>query len=422
MDSYNISDVSKYNKLKLLITMKKRRYLYCIIYLMLFVLVLGITCLLSACSETGKNEQYGEAYSIDQNGLFGTFSDNGVFFTRAGIVKLFDPETGIYAPICSKVNCSHQGSSLQNQHPSCDAYLGQAVGYSAVIGKYLYYVATPDDLQGASVVFTKEFYRADKDGTERKLLYKADDIMLSTVGVYENGYFLYGYYNQENPAGEALDKNELGMCVINLKTEEVTRIRIDEQYSGQILGMTLTNGNLYYEVYYTSNSLKDLSYEDFLNPDNKEAIRAMGRSEVWKYDMSTGANELLFKRDGSNGRLGLKNGWMYYTDDSERNHYVRKLEDGKEYKLPEQILKSPCLYKEGILFMTDGKAQLWKYGTEELEILGYYPENELINIQFVGDKWIYAVRYYDGGYDDLFFARKDFMKGILAPCKYDIKE
>lgn len=402
--------------------MKNGRFQYSITCLGILVVVIGISCILLACSKTDKTDKYGEAYSIDQNGLFGTFSDNGVFFNRAGIVKLYDPETGIYAPICTKINCSHQGSSFQNLHPSCDAYLGQTVGYSVILGNYLYYVATPDDLQGASVVFTKEFYRADKDGTGRKLLYRAEDIMFSTVGVYENGYFLYGYYNQENSKGEALDKNELGMCVINLETEDVTRIRIDEQYSGQILGMTLINGTLYYEVYYTSKSLREYSYEDFLNPDNKEVIRAMGRSEVWKYDMSTGEKTLLFKREGSQGRLGLKNGWMYYTDDREEKHFVRNLENGKEYELPEQKLNSPCLAKNGVYFMTDGKAQFWKYGTGQLETLGYYPENELILIQFVGDRWIYAVRYYEGGHDDLFYSRSEFMKGILEPCKYDIND
>ena len=198
---------------------------------------------------------------------------------------MMDPLTGISTPLCSKVNCDHRGKSSSNPHPTCDAYFGEAAGYSAMVGDKLYcLLKVPDESRS---FFTKEFYSADKNGTGRKLLFREDNIQFGTFGKYEDGYFLYGYKNTETPDGEELDKELIGMCIVNLETEELTHIRIEDKYSGNIYSMAICDGKLYYILSYMTVNLKEYDYDYLSDPEHQDIFSESNIYEVTNYNKSS---------------------------------------------------------------------------------------------------------------------------------------
>ena len=396
------------------------------------ILLVAVMLVLLLCGCSGKHEDIEYEDTASPGGAYwSTFNDNGIFFCKDRVLYMLDPETGVRAPLCSKVNCNHKGKSSSNPHPTCDAYFGQGVGYSAIVGGKLYCLVTvTDDAQGAGGMFVKEFYRSEVDGTERKLLYRADDIQFSTVGRYENGYFLYAYYNTEDVNGEELDSNELGMCILDLRTEEMHRVYLDALYGGVIWSMTERNGKVYYGLSYATESLKDFDYESFSNPENLELYNSLHKVEIWEYDIKTGESGLVFTCGYGIPQLCMSYGYLYYSFD-DKEHIVRDLASGKEYRIlrEEKDLKMINMVPDGILFYDDGNIELWRYGTEECEIIGEIPKNEYIFIEHMSKKWVYAnIFYYENDdrmnstrSEEVYCSREDFMKGNFEWNVYDLQ-
>ncbi len=358
----------------------------------------------------------------DRSGNSEAFNDVGIFFNKKGVVYMLDPSTGISAPLCSKVNCDHRGKTRDNTDPTCDAYFAEALGYSAIVGSKLYcLVKTPD---GSRSYFTKEFYSADKNGTNRKLLFRADDIQFGTHGSYENGYFLYGYYNTETPNGEELDKEEIGMCIVNLETEELTRIHINDKYSGTIWGMTICDGKLYYGLSYRTVDLKEYDYDYFSDHEHIDTFNELYMYEVRKYDFETGETETVFTTK-TIPKLFIGYGYLYYSQDG-KEHVVRELTTGREFCIGFENEKNPnAIFSDGILFIDDNKIGLWRYGTEFIKETGYLTnisDNRRLYIECITNKWVYASLYNDEDETiKVYCPKDDFMKGKYEWCTYDIE-
>ena len=384
------------------------------------VVVLILGCIIISCSKEPEPVIKEDAYGVDGEGLFGTYCNSGVLYMHRGIVYLFEPVTGTAMPICTRINCSHQGKSPQNPNPDCDAYLGELTGYTAIIGDHLYYVTKPDDTHGSAGLFEKNFCRADKDGTNRKVLYQADDISISTMGKYENGYFLFGYYNQEDINGEPIDKEEVGICVLDLKTEDLQQIRLGAYYNGRIGGMTVVDDELYYKIIYYTESLKGYDFSFLSDPANKEYFNSIFRSEIWKYNLKTGEKVLYYCGDPEQSVLGLGYGYMYYSDNKDTEQVVKNLKTGKEYRVTESVRNTPFISREGIYLLGDGKIKLWKYETENVEEIGSYPDNEEMIIQWISKDYVYAIVFYENGYKTMYYDRDEFMKGHFTGREYTV--
>lgn len=387
-----------------------------------FLFILIVICVLcsSGCETRNITPDFEDSISMDDHGVFGTFNDNGVFFTRNGIVYIFDPISKISTPLCSKVNCDHRGASPDNSNPTCDAYLGQSVGYSAIIGDTLYYVAVPDDVNGSKGMFVKDFCKAEKNGTKRKRIYRADDILFGTYGRYENGYFLYAYYNEENEKGEELDKTEVGMCVLNLETEEMLRIRPGNWYGARIWGMTILDDVLYYGLYYNTESLKKIDYSFLTDTNNKDFLTEIGKTEVWKYDLNTGYSERCFEHKTGINQVYIGYGYIYYSYDKNREHVLKELSTNKEYHITREVNIAPFIFDEGLLFLDDGEIEIWRYGKESTEKIGSIPKDETVCIQWITKRWVYALAFNDNCHKTVFCRREDFMKGNIDWNEYDI--
>jgi hypothetical protein len=388
--------------------------------IIMFFLLASLIVVLPGCTKESQNLKFEDAYGEDGEGVLGTFCNAGVLYSHKGITYLFNPDTEMIAPICTRINCSHQGKSPQNPHPSCDAYLGEIAGYTAIIGDYLYYVSRPDEATGSAGMFEKEFCRADKDGTNRTILYKADDISFSTIGKYENGYFLYGYYNQEYTNGEPREKDEVGMCVLNLETEEMTQIKLEDLYGGRIGGMTVVEDSLYYRVSYNTESLKGYDFAFFTDPANEEFLNSVSRIEIWKYNLKTGEKDLYYSGSREQSVMGLGYGYLYYSDNQDTEQVVKNLKTGKEYRVIESVRNTPFISGEGIYLPGDGKIKLWKYETENVEEIGSYPDNEEMIIQWISKDYVYAIVFYENGYKTMYYDRDEFMKGHFTGREYTV--
>ena len=391
------------------------------VFALFFVIIVLILC---SCERKSSIDNFETTIIPNGGGFYEALNDNGVFYDKQGVLYMLDPMTGISAPLCSKVNCDHRGNTRVNINPTCDAYFAQAVGYSAIIGDKLYcLVRIPENVDRGKGYFTKEFYRAEKNGTERKLLFRADDIQYGVCGRYEDGYFLYGYYNEETPEGEELDKEEVGMCVVNLKTEEMTRIRLDNCYGGRIWMMTIYQGQLYYGLSYMTENLNDYDFDYLSDPGNYDKLNGMYISEVWKYDIKTGEKEMVFE-SGLMPELSLGYGHIYYSADGKK-HIVRNLTDGEEYSINKDKSGIPmAICSEGIIFIEDDHIEIWRYGTEEIDKIGNKETNQKIYIKGITSKWVYAFILDKKKKEEMksvYCSKEDFMKGRFEWCEYDIK-
>ena len=375
--------------------------------------------MLSACT-VNKNEEFLTTISIGTIGSDETYNDNGIIVVSRGIAYYIDPATGIKMPICTKINCNHNGRSPANPSPTCNAYLSEYVNCAAFMGNNLYYVSCPDD----KGLFIKEFYKANKDGTNRRLLYRAEEAEIYSSGIYEEGYLIYAYYNDESQDGKKLDKNKIGILVLNLENESMKKVEIADRYSGKVLISTIKDGYLYYMLSYYYEDLKDYGYDYLASEEGAEKLREILRLEVWRYNIETEENELidLYRDDESSYRLGF-------------GHLIKGVEDDKRFEMIELSSgEKNCLYceeisgmnvvltEEGVLFTGKGEICIWKYGTDCLEQLGSYDIATGISVYWVTKTWVYGRLYSNGSVKDYCCLREEFMQGILNLKTLNIRE
>lgn len=78
------------------------------------ILLVAVMLVLLLCGCSGKYEDIEYEDTASPGGVYG---DNGIFFSKDRVLYMLDPETGVRAPLCSKVNCNHKGKSSSNPHP-----------------------------------------------------------------------------------------------------------------------------------------------------------------------------------------------------------------------------------------------------------------------------------------------------------------
>jgi hypothetical protein len=373
------------------------------------LLGLMIVLLCVGCSHKAESN-YGTTISIGGFGSDNTYNDFGVFNAESGIVHFCDPETGLRTPICTKINCDHQGKSLSNPSPSCDAYFTTFINCIAVVGDHLYAVCSPED-EG---LFVKEFIKSDRDGTNRKVLYRAEDICYFGSGIYENGYFVYSFYNQEDNNGNKLEKNKLGMIIINLDAEEVTRVNLEDAYEGKILTANVFGDDIYYMLSYVVEDLSMYDYDFMTSQEGIEKLRNASRVEIWKYNLKNGNTDLVDIRTSDNSSYWLGFGHILKGYDEDRKLELTDLKTGTVIWIDGEDLSyaNVAMFDEGILFSKNGQIKLLRYGAEHLENIGSYKEKSL-GVNWVTDRWVYGTVFTDDGGIKCVWPREEFFSGNM---------
>ena len=372
--------------------------------ILIFVIVLCAGC------NHKVESNYGTTISMGGFGSDNTYNDFGVFNAERGIIYYCDPETGIRTPICTNVNCDHQGMSPSNPSPSCDAYFTTFINCIAIIGDHLYAVCSPED-EG---LFVKEFIKSDRDGTNRKILYRAEDICYFGSGIYENGYFVYSFYNQEDKNGNKLEKNKLGMIIINLETEEVKRVNLEDAYDGKILTSNVFGDDIYYMLSYVTENLSMYDYDFMTSQEGIEKLRNAARVEIWKYNLKNSKTDLVDIRTGDNSSYWLGFGHILKGFDEDRKLELTDLKTGTINRIDGEDFSyaNVAMFDEGILFSKDGQVKLWRYGIARLENIGTYKEKSL-GVNWVTDRWVYGTVFTDEGGIKCVWPREEFFSGNM---------
>ena len=369
------------------------------------------------CSHKAESN-YGTTISMGGFGSDDTYNDLGVFNAERGIINYCDPETGIRTPICTKVNCDHQGMSPSNPSPSCDAYFTTFINCIAIIGDHLYAVCSPED-EG---LFVKEFIKSDRDGTNRKILYRAEDICYFGSGIYENGYFVYSFYNQEDKNGNKLEKNKLGMIIINLETEEVKRVNLDDAYDGKILTANVSGDNIYYMLSYVIENLSMYDYDYISSPDGQEKLRNASMIEIWRYDLKNDITDLVDNRTSDNTSYRLGFGHILKGYDEDRKQELTDLATGTIIRIDGEDFNNAnvVMFDEGILFNKNGRIRLWRYGKEYLENIGEYKET--LYVKWVTDRWVYGTVFTNERSIACVWSREEFFSGNMKWRELNMRE
>lgn len=375
----------------------------------LFGSVILVAIIMTGCSSK-KDDHFMTTVSRGTMAGDDTYNDYGVFNAENGIVYYCDPETGTRTPICTKINCEHQGISLTNPFPECNAYFSTFVNCTAVIGDSFYCVVTPEN----ESFFIKEFIKSDVDGTNRKILYRAEDISCFGSGRYEAGYFVYTFYNQEDKDGNELEKNQIGMVILNLATDEIKRIDIDDAYNGKILTTIINDGYIYYMLSYNSEGLSKYDYDYIASPEGKEKLKEISKVEVWKLNMESGERSIYDTGTEDMSSYKLDFGYLMKGYNGDRTFEFTELSTGKKYNISDDNIlgASIVMFDQGVLIAKDGIIRLYEYGADKIEKIGGY-EEQFLGIQWVSDNWVYGLRETAGRYRNSVCPREDFFDGNI---------
>lgn len=333
------------------------------------------------------------------------YSDLGVVFQKdltSQIICFFDAQKNAWAPLCARVNCTHDSSG-------CDGYFG-TVDFLAATEDGLYYI------QWGNEMSDKNICRADSDGTNRSVLHRLRPAQLGCAGGCEEGYLFYAYYNQYDEEGEVLDKYHSEICLMDLKTGELVHVDTPDHYGGNILRATIDQGVLYYLYAYSNINLKDYNYEEI--SDAYERLRNEQVQELWSYDLTSGENTCLWSKrlTEAGGIILLGYGYLCGGCIDGEGH-LEKLSTGETYTLDRTLTEGrvACMSDEGAILVSDGRIQLWQFQTGELKTLGTFRGDGGILIRDMTEHWVYAMLYDEnGGYSGNYYMPRDrFMRGEM---------
>ena len=394
--------------------MKKNRLLFLATFMLLFSACSGKPDETVQPGATGvKEEQIEEdLYSICWFGPE-NYSDLGVLQTRQegehkGVSYFFDPVSEREVPLCVKTNCSHQGYSWGNTNPTCDACLSEDTSCVAIIGDTLYYVSRdPDD-----GLFRRKIYRANPDGTNRRVLEVVENAEIFSSGCYVDGYLIFTYYTQDAQDGTKLEKNQTGICLYNLESEEAEYITASEYYNAIISTATVQDNCLYYLYHYLTEDLSKISYED-MTDEYKESIV---RRELWSYDLNTKEQRLVVKdEEKAMGTASIRWGYAYLEGSGGAETRLIRLSTGESRELPFEMVqhKGQAMGEEGVFLYGGGSIDLWEFETGEVKHIGDYDEDWDITFNYIGRKWVYGWKIENGQGRIFYLPKEQFMKGDL---------
>ena len=358
-------------------------------------------------------------YAICEGILGGkTYSDSGIISYERGIANYLDFETGITMPMCTKLNCVHEGRNLYNLIPMCNAYLGERAHCAAVIGDSLYYVTVPDD----GDYRIKEFYKAKPDGTDRELLYKKEETEIFNYGAYENEFMIYIYYNQTDSMGIELKKHKMGIYLLNLKNNNMISIPINDEFGGKVLVATVKDNVLYYMKTYFTENINDVNYGYLSTEEGLEYIESIRRTEIWGYDLESGEDELIDVCETGNSTYMLGYGYLLSGYNDNATMTLLELGTDKAYNVKGDGLKNSniCLSDGGVFFCNDGVINFWRYGSAEIENIGSFKE-KIKSFVFSGSRRIIGVMEKDGEYKRFYCLKEDLLNGTLNYKIIDVR-
>ncbi|MBR4815801.1 MAG: hypothetical protein IKZ73_00885 [Lachnospiraceae bacterium] len=366
-----------------------------------------LVSILTGCTKTKKNADFDAIIAYGSMGYTTSYSDLGVFENERGILYYFDPVTGISTPLCSKVNCRHEGYSSTNPHPTCDAFFAEWYNCSAIVGERLYYVAGEE----GNELFVKDFYRADKDGTNRKLLYRAENTEIFTLGTYEGNYFIYLYYNQEDQNGIPLEKIRLGMILLDLETEEIKDVDFGDTYGGRLLAATVKDDKIYIYMSYFTEDISKIDFAGLSALEREDYNASFLKEEIWEYSIKTGEKRKYCEIPSDSTSCILAYGHMFISYDNRMT--MQELGNDTVYEITGVSGEgySKCLFDSGVLFSGNGKVLLWENGTRELKEIGTYDPENRIYLTWVTPHWVYGNIFGTAGNDPVCFSREKFMNG-----------
>ena len=373
----------------------------------MFIIVIFIMVIMTGCS--GKEQHEENQYKTTISGMYGadeTYNDTGVMNSDRGIVYFCDPHTGFRAPICTKINCTHESRNPTNFTPDCDAYFSEAINCTAIIDDILYYVSSPDD----KGIFLKEFCRADKNGINRKVIAAFDNVEIPTFMSYEQGYLIYAYQNQDDPSGIPLDKYKIGIILVDLKTGEAKQIETGEFLYAQIVTCSVSDNYLYY--YFMYNDLdRAYDYDELADPERQEIMRRSVKMELWKYNLEDGTKSIVPAPDGYKFK-NMGYNYILYLSENRDGYMLKSMGDGKEYYLADANAGRESLiqFSEGVIFSYDNTISIWKCGTDKKEKIGTYPDDR-INILCITEHWVYGIRINDAESENVSCSKDKFMNG-----------
>lgn len=387
--------------------MKKVRFLFLTALLLLF----------GACSEQPDADGEKEGYRVIEGGILNTctYSDLGILQSKRdgehrGVCYFFDPVSEREVPLCTKTNCTHQGYGGGNKEPDCDACISENLNCAAIIGDSLYYVSR-DSEDG---LFQRKICRADPNGTNRKVLEVMEEAEVFSQGFYEDGYLIYIYFNQTAQDGTPLEKKQSGICLYNLESNEAEYI-VEENYGGSIISAEVQDHILYYIYFYLTEDFSEIDYEEMKYEGFEKHMEAIGRTELWSYDLDTKEKRLVMKLENETYTpiSFIRGGYMYM--EGKYGARLMNLSTGVICELDyERVRNKVKTYgEEGVFLCGEGSIDLLKYNTGEVENIGNYDENMMLVLNYIGNEWVYGENIVNGTGQIFYLPKQQFMKGDL---------
>ncbi len=271
---------------------------------LIVVFVLIISYLLKPFTQFSPNEKVVPVFHQ-------TFHKDGILFEKNGLLHFIDAKSGKDIVLCDKPNCLHEGWSINNPQPTCNAAIdGNFMDGYAIYGDQLFFTAQTD--RGG--VFSKEVYKADINGTNRKQIAELTNVQFGGNVSFVDGFLLFPYINQNDPDSPDVDMEQpiVGVAAVNLSTHAVTYTPTKKGYNPSIWRAHVYEGKIYYT--YTYLDIKT-------NEDETVDVQQHFFVEVYCYDPAT---ETETKLIGGNGLtfLGYDGSYAYLVEQTEKRDRI----------------------------------------------------------------------------------------------------
>lgn len=368
-----------------------------------------ITLTITSCFSKNENkETKNEKTAVDIFG-YSSFTDNSMIYINNRILHFLDTNSKQDTVVCNKPQCKHLYPSreeLETNSINCDGYVGDSYGF-VIYNDYLYYISNTDS------ILTKEFYRCNKDGSNKKLLATIENVPELIYFYLQDDHMFISYREDCDEHGKELDKTETGIINLDLKEEKAEKIPLKNDYSSIVSNIHYYNNKIYFSYNYSTKKIEEEELPDIESPDYEPAILKFMKNEIDCYDPKTKkVNKILDLKKHSEIFFGEN-----YFAICDRDGTIKYLNlDDNEIKTIDGKYKdcSVIFYDNNLMIIDYKNLNMKKYSIKDkkiIENIKMEDNNFSVPPCFTDNYAYYLCHDSDDEYYDGRISKEDFFKG-----------
>lgn len=341
-----------------------------------FLLLLCVCILmLVSCGKKHKNQTSSDViYGNEPRAVYG---DDEVLYldtNENGILRSYNLNQQIDAPICMRSECMHKGSSSSNENPECDAYIGYVACVCKIQGM-IYYVSN-------EIGYNRfEVWKMDATGNSRERILVLEDTEEITHWTASGNHLILTFSDEYDSNGNLREKPETGFWVIDLSVKNAERRTLSGHYCYSVDTLSIVGENVYFSTGYTTEPVEDFMSDDFWR---------IFRTEICSMSLKTGEIRVILEGDDLSIKHIIGDYAVLQKDTSNR---IYSLTDGSIMDIADSVGYSAPIWQVGdeILEITGGVVRFYSF--HEKKLTAEFPaEGDERGVRAITNRYIFTIR------------------------------